>query len=207
MRRLREHDLVVVSLPSDVLARTGSFDCHVLAVVGSTAALEPRRKADVLWLPPQVDGALMSFRAGPALVGLKGVLSTKEAIGDLRFRVTDGVHMPRLEATRLRLCAPITLRLGGGPQSEGVTIELGADGILAESRLDASVGDQVELRLSLPGSDAPVETTARVVRRDGGLVGVQLTDRGTRTTLGTFVLEYNRAQLHRARGDLAELDF
>lgn len=209
VRRLREYDVVTITLPADdAKLHNGCFECDVVAIVGSTVALEARDRTEVVWLPPRVDGAFMSFRHGRELVGLKGVLLTKEDVGDLRFIVSDGVQRHGRPSSRLAICAPITLSLGG-VECGGVTVNLGADGILAEAELPAAgIGDDVDLVLSLPGVDAAVAGTAKVVRHADGLLALEL-PRGERArgTLGRFVLEANRARLRRTRVGVVEAEF
>ncbi len=211
MKRLREYDLVTVSLPADdAKLRNGCFECDVVAIVGSTVALEARARSEVLWLPERVDGAFMRFRHACELVGLKGVLTTKEEVGDLRFTVSDSVQRHGRASSRLEICAPITLSVPAtGEERGGVTVNIGADGILAEADLAAAVGDDVELVLSLPGVDEAVEGRATVVRRSDGLLALELpySQRVVRSTLGRFVLERNRARLRRARVAVVEAEF
>src|SRR5215207_281501 len=173
--------------------------------MGNTAALEARDRSEVLWLPERVDDAFMSFRRGRELVGLKGVLTTKDDVGDLRFTVSDGVLQPRRTSSRLEICAPVTLSLPGrDKQSGGVTVNVSADGILAESDLSPAIGDQVEMVLSLPGMDDALEGVGTVVRQGDGLLALELprSQYEVRNKLGMFVLEHNRAALRRTRGGL-----
>jgi len=211
MNRLREYDLVTVTLPEDdARLRNACFDCHVVAIVGATAALEAVERSQVVWLPERVEGAFMSYRHDDKLVGLKGVLTTKEDVGDLRFTVVDGVQQRRRSASQLDICAPVLLkRPGVGQECDGVTMNVSADGLLVESDLDATVGEQLELVLSLPGDDEPVQAVATVVRLNSGLVAVQLghTERVARGRLGSFVLEHNRATLRRSRLGFVEAQF
>lgn len=210
MKRLREYDLVTITLPVDAKLRTGCFECDVVAIVGSTVALEARDRSEVVWLPERVNGAFMSFRHGRELVGLKGILTTKEDVGDLRFIVSDGVQRRGRGSSRLEICAPITLSLpASGVQCGGVTVNVGADGILAEAELPASVGDDVWLVLSLPGVDEAVEGTAKVAGHGDGRVALELArgERTVRSALGRFVLEANRARLRRTRLGLVQAEF
>lgn len=210
MNRLREYDLVTITLPElDIRLRNGCFDCWVVAIVGDTAALEARDRSQVVWLPDRVSGAFMSFRHRNKLVGLKGVLDCKRDVGDLRFTVGDGVQQRRRSASRLDICAPVALRrAGGGEEAGGVTLNVSADGLLVESDVEAAAGDRVELVLSLPGEDQPVEAVATVVRHNGGLLAMRLA-RGdqARALLGNFVCEHNRATLRRAQLGLVEAEF
>ena len=209
MQRLREYDVVTITLPADdAKLRNGCFECDVVAIMGNTTALEARDRSEVLWLPERVDGAFMSFRRDRELVGLKGILTTKDDVGDLRFTVSDGVQRRRRTSSRLEICAPVTLT-AGGEQAGGVTLNVSADGILAESDLRAAIGDEVEFVLSLPGVDEALEGTASVLRQNEGLMALEFgrSQHELRSRLGMFVLEHNRAALRRTRGGLVEAEF
>jgi hypothetical protein len=209
VQRLREYDVVTITLPADdAKLRNGCFECDVVAIMGNTTALEARDRSEVLWLPERVDGAFMSFRRDRELVGLKGILTTKDDVGDLRFTVSDGVQRRRRTSSRLEICAPITLT-AGGEQVGGVTLNVSADGILAESDLRAAIGDEVEFVLSLPGVDEALEGTASVLRQNEGLMALEFgrSQHELRSRLGMFVLEHNRAALRRTRGGLVEAEF
>jgi hypothetical protein len=201
MKRLRDFDVAVVTLPPAFAnLRRGCFDCRVVGIVGNTIALEPRHPEEVAWLPEQVDDTFVTFRYERSLVGLRGRLTAKGAVGDIRFTVTDGVHTGRRRASRVKINAPITLsRRDGTAECHGITVDLSADGILAEGDLAVVRGDVVNFELSLPGSDEPVRADASVVRQGSGLVAVQIDPecREARSRLGAFVLEYNRALLRR----------
>jgi hypothetical protein len=210
VQRLREYDVVTISLPAeDTKLRHGCFVCDVVAILSNTAALEPRDPAEVMWLPQRVDGAFMSFRRERELVGLKGLLLIQDQGRDLRFTVSDGVQRPRRISSRVEFCAPITLLPAGGGSCSGVTVNVGAEGILVEADLSAVPGDEVQMILSLPGLDEALEIPATVVRLSEGLVALELarSQHDARHSLGMFVLAHNRAALRGARGDIVEADF
>lgn len=210
MKRLSEFSVVVVNPPWRGALRSDSFECHVLAVIGNTAALEPINRASTLWLPERLDGALVSFRHEGSLVGLCGTLWLRKNVGDLRYTVTDGIHTGSRRATTVDVCAPITLRpAGGGNPVEGLTVSLSAYVILVASELDAQPGDVVGLSLALPGMDEPVEAEATVVRRADGRVALEVDvgDRDARSQLARFVVNHNRSVLRRRPQAELELDF
>jgi hypothetical protein len=209
MDRLSDYDAVAITLPADSSFRDGCFDCKVIALSGLTCALEPNEPGQLLWLPERIEGSFMTFRHDRTLVALKGTLTQSGNLSDLRFRVSDGVHLPRSRASRSRIVLPIALRRQGSRQQiQGLTVDLSADGILIESGMDVRIGEGLELALSLPGHDDPVEALAAVVRESAGLIAVRidLGSRDARERLARFVAENNRAMLHRQRV-AADFDF
>jgi hypothetical protein len=211
MRRLSEFSVVTVNPPWRGALRSDSFQCHVLAVIDDTAALQPVDIASTLWLPERMDRALLSFRHGGALVGLCGTLSLRERVGDLRFTVTDGIQAPGRRATRINISAPVTLRRAGGAETvEGSTVNLSANGILVESELHLVAGDAVEFELTLEGVAEPFEAAATVARvTDDGGAGLEIypSHQAVRSRLGSFVVEHNRAVLRRGPRSGAALHF
>jgi hypothetical protein len=211
MKRLSEFGVVVVNPPWRGALRSDSFECHVLAVIGNTAAIEPINRASTLWLPERLDGALLSFRHEGSLVGLCGTLWLRKTVGDLRYTVTDGIHTGLRRATTVDVCAPITLRPAGGAQPvEGLTMNLSAFAILVSSaELDAQPGDVVGFSLALPGIDEALEAEATVVRLADGRVDLEVDvgDRVARSCLARFVVNHNRSLLRRRPQAELELDF
>jgi hypothetical protein len=210
MKRLAEFGVVVVNPPWRGALRSDSFECHVLAVIGNTAALEPINRAATLWLPEQLDGALVSFRHEGSLVGLCGTLWLRKTVGDLRYTVTDGIHTGLRRATTVDVCAPITLRPASGADPvEGLTVNLSAYAILVATDLDAQPGDVVGFSLALPGIDDSVDAEATVVRLTDGRVALEVDvgDRDARSLLARFVVNHNRSVLRRRPQAELELDF
>jgi PilZ domain len=200
MRRLAEFSVVTVNPPWRGALRSDSFECYVLAVVDETAAIQPVDVSSTLWLPEQMDRALLSFRHKGALVGLCGTLTVLD-IGDLRYTVSDGIQAPGRRATRIDVCAPVMLRRAGSADVvAGQAVNISANGILVESELDLVAGDAVEVVLTLGGVAEPIEAMARVARITGdGCAGIELDpqNRAARSRLATFVVEHNRAVLLR----------
>jgi hypothetical protein len=210
MKRLAEFSVVVVNPPWRGALRSDSFECHVLAVIGNTAALEPINRASTLWLPERLDAALVSFRHEGSLVGLCGTLWLRKNVGDLRYTVTDGIHTGLRRATTVDVCAPITLRPPGRANPvEGLTVNLSAYAILVNADLDAQRGDVVGFSLSLPGVDEPLEAEATVVRLSDGRVAldVDVGNRDARSRLARFVVNHNRSVLRARPQAELELDF
>jgi hypothetical protein len=212
MHRLREFETVAITLPEDGLLRDATFKCHVVAIAGTTVALEPIDRAAVTWLPEEVWGAFLLFGDKDGLVALKGTLVQRDTIGDLRFKVSDTAQSNRRKASRVVACLPVTVRRDGDVEGvEGLTVNISADGLLVETRLDAPLGTTLEVSMSLPGSDDPVVVGANVVRLEPGRLALRLDPaaRDAARRLGRFVLERNRALLHRGQQvhATADLDF
>lgn len=206
MHRLREFDVVAVTLPEAGLLRDGAFMCHVIAIAGTTIALEPVDRPAVTWLPDFVDGTFLTFSHGHSLIALKGALLQRGAVGDLRFKVTDRPRADRRKASRVNACLPVQL-----DGREGLTVNLSADGLLVDCDVPASAGGEVDITLSLPGSDEPLLVQGTVSRVDGGRVELQLDHAAAavHSRLATFVLEHNRVTLrHRLQtADPYDYDF
>jgi len=111
MDRLREFSIVTVSLPDS--ARAGEFKGYVVGVQHTVATLQPVERLDPTWLPDAVENVLMSFAHRTQTVVLKGALHPGERPDEVHFRVTDGVCLPRRHASRLKLCAPVSLTVEG----------------------------------------------------------------------------------------------
>ena len=193
MHRLREFDVVAVTLPEAGLLRDTAFKCHVIAIAGATIALEPVDRAAVTWLPECVDGAFLTFSDGNSLIALKGLLLQRGAIGDLRFKVTDRTRPDRRRASRVNTCVPVSV-----DGHEGLTVNVSADGLVIDCGLEAGEGSNVDVTVSLPGSDEPLVTEGNITRVDGRHVAVQFNGgaAAVRSRLAKFVLEHNRMVLH-----------
>jgi hypothetical protein len=212
VRRLTDFSKVVVSPPWRGTLRSDSFECRAVAVVGDTAALEPCDRASTLWLPDRLDNTLLSFRHDGSLVGLCGTLWLRERVGDLRYTVTDGIAAPGRRASRIDISAPIELRrVAASAPVPGTTVNLSAYGVLVDCEIDVAPEDKVFFSLTLPGVSRPFEAMARVARiADDGRIGLDIdpSNRLVRSALAGFVVEYNRAILHRRPQQTGrELDF
>jgi hypothetical protein len=167
MNRLHEFMSVALSLP-DGVARGGDFKAYVIAVDGRTADLQPADRSEASWLPAAVADVLMTFRHGLQTVGLKGELRREAESECLRFRVTDGVYVPRARSSRLKLCAPAVLTPldeAGRRAGEAMACqshELGVDGLLLEPRPGLRPGRLMQVELMLPGGSEPLRARAVV---------------------------------------------
>jgi hypothetical protein len=123
MHRLREFDVVAVSLPEAGPLHNTAFNSHILAIAGSTVALEPVSRPQVTWLPEHVQDAFVTFMHKGSLIALKGSLSMRGSVGDLRFKVTDRTRADRRKATRVNACLPVSLHFTDSEtRAEGLTV-------------------------------------------------------------------------------------
>ena len=163
MQRLSEIETVTINLPGG-----RDFDCTVVAVAGTTAALRPHGFL-LAKLRGRIDGVLISFVHRGRLIGLKGSLRPDGEV--LRFDVEDGVHKSGRRSTRVPVEVAVKLRhLARGEESEGVTVNIATEGVLLRSALAVETGDRLALEIALP---SPLETTGRVVRHADDLLAVE----------------------------------
>ena len=202
MKRLKEHDLVVLALPrEEARLRHGALPFYVVAIFGSVAVLHPASAEETRRLPDEVTGAFLSFRHEGSVVGLQGDLQRR---GDyLRFRVSDGVHVPRRGSTRVDAVAPVSVRAADGRTVQGLSVNVGMDGLLAELDEPLRPGEAVEVSLSVPERDEPVRAGGTVVRAEGAQTAVEFSgvEIDTRRFLAILVLERSLAALRRERLD------
>lgn len=206
MDRLREFSIVTVSLPDS--ARVSEFKAYVVGVHKRTANLQPVERVEAMWLPETVEGVLMSFDHGAQTVGLKGDLKVGNRPDDLRFRVTDGVCLPRRRSSRLKLCAPATVNFDGAEIS-CQTHDVGPDGALLEGAGILPVGHPLTITLMLPESPEPVLADAVVTEvHDAALCSLEFKgmERETRRRLSEFVTEHFRRRLSIVRSLREEED-
>jgi hypothetical protein len=207
MDRLREFSIVTVSLPDS--ARLSEFKAYVIGVHRQVATLQPVARTETLCLPERVQDVLMSFRHGRSqTVGLKGELRCGDDPDDVRFRVTDGVYVPRRRSSRLKLCAPAYVTAPGGAEIACETHDLGADGVMLEGATNLEADQIVSLTLMLPESTEAVSTQARVTGiHDGALSSLEFVqlERDTQRRLTDFVTEHFRRRLDIVRA-LREVD-
>ena len=197
MDRLREFSIVTVSLPDS--ARASEFRAYVVGVHREVAALQPVERVE---LPESIGDVLMTFTHGTQTVGLKGELRVEGAPDDLRFRVTDGVCIPRRRSTRLKLCAPASVApAGGGAMAVCQTHDVGPDGLVLEGVTGFSLGERLSVTLMLPETPDAVVARAVVTDVDDELCAVEFVglDSETRRRLSDFVSEHFRRRLEIVR--------
>ena len=197
MDRLREFSIVTVSLPDS--ARASEFRAYVVGVHREVAALQPVERVE---LPESIGNVLMSFTHGTQTVGLKGELRVEGAPDDLRFRVTDGVCIPRVRSTRLKLCAPASVApADGGAMTVCQTHDIGPDGLVLEGVSGFSLGQLLSVTVMLPETPDAVAGRAVVTDFDDELCAVEFVglDGETRRRLSDFVSEHFRRRLEIVR--------
>jgi len=197
MDRLREFSIVTVSLPDS--ARASEFRAYVVGVHREVAALQPVERVE---LPGSIGNVLMSFMHGTQTVGLKGELRVEGAPDDLRFRVTDGVCIPRVRSTRLKLCAPASVApADGGAMTVCQTHDVGPDGLVLEGVSGVSLGQLLSVTVMLPETPDAVVGRAVVTDFDDELCAVEFVglEADTRRQLSDFVSEHFRRRLEIVR--------
>jgi len=197
MDRLREFSIVTVSLPDS--ARASEFRAYVVGVHREVAALQPVERVE---LPESIGNVLMSFTHGTQTVGLKGELRVEAAPDDLRFRVTDGVCIPRARSTRLKLCAPASVApADGGAMTVCQTHDVGPDGLVLEGVSGLSLGQLLSITVMLPETRDALVGRAVVTDFDDELCAVEFVglDAETRRQLSDFVTEHFRRRLEIVR--------
>jgi hypothetical protein len=171
-QRLRERQTVTISLPSSGAPfRLRDFEATLVALLEHTVLLRPI-DVDAGRIPSHTEDVFLSFVRQRRLVGLKGVLSRRDA--DVRFRVQDGVRVPQARPTRVDLQAPVSLRRADGESCPGSTVNMSADGLLVRSSLTVTAEEPLELSLTLPGHEHALGLHARVVRNGAGMIAMEL---------------------------------
>jgi hypothetical protein len=183
MQRLSEIETVTVNLPGG-----RDFNCAVIAVAGTTAALRATGFAKAL--PGRIDHVLISFVHHGGLIGLKGALTRDGDV--LRFSVEDGVTKSGRRSTRVPVQVAARLHhTERDEHAEGTTINIAAEGVLVRSDLAVATGDALEREIALP---TPLITGGRVVRHADGLLAVEFAPEA-HAAAGEFVIaEKLRAQ-------------
>jgi hypothetical protein len=196
VQRLREGQVVTFELPAPERGEPpASLSCSVVAVHGDEVALLGHDPPPVPRLPDVLAGIYMTFRHGTALVALHGAIGANEDPTDLRFWVTDGVHLPRRRSTRHRLRLPLEV---AGQEVE--TVNVSADGALVAPAGSLAVGETVGFRVGLEGAE-PIEGSGTVVRVEDDqaalhFVGLEADDR---IRLKEHVIALMRTEVARAR--------
>jgi PilZ domain len=206
MDRLREFSIVTVSLPDS--ARVSEFKAYVVGVQYTVATLQPAERLDPSWLPEAVQNVLLTFAHGTQTVTLKGALHPGARADELHFRVTDGVCVPRRRASRLKLCAPVSLIVDGA-EIVCQTHDIGPDGVMLEGAGDLRVAQPASVTVMLPEDPEPLAAVAVVSEtRDDGLCWLEFSamETHTRRRLGDFVNEHFRRRLEIIRSLRAEME-
>jgi PilZ domain len=206
MDRLREFSIVTVSLPD--AARLSEFKAYVVGVHHTVATLQPVERVEPTSLPEAVQKVLMTFAYGTQTVGLKGALQMGERPDELHFRVTDGVCVPRRHASRLKLCAPVSLTVAAA-EVACQTHDIGPDGVMLEGAGDLQVGQALSVAVMLPEDPEPLLALGVVTEtRDAGLCWLEFSAMEvlTRRRLSDFVNEHFRRRLAIVRSLRVEME-
>jgi hypothetical protein len=184
--------------------------CHVLVVDGRWVALEAVDKLVALRLPRAMEGALLVFACGTALVALKGVLVVDETPGDMRFVAYSHEGLRRKRSTRARVAVPVTVRaLEAEAVFDATIVNMSVSGALLDTELGGSPGDRIEIRLSPPGraeQTSEVVGSAVVQRTEHGRLAVEFEHAVApdfRTEIARLVIEERRAARLRREAQLA----
>jgi hypothetical protein len=144
----------------------------------------------------------MTFLHGTQTVGLKGELRVEGAPDDLRFRVTDGVCIPRRHSSRLKLCAPASVApADGGAVTVCQTHDVGPDGLVLEGVEGLTLGQLLSLTVMLPERADALTARAVVTDFDETLCAVEFVglEASMRRLLSDFVSEHFRRRLEIVR--------
>ena len=204
MRRLRENDIVALGLPGEIRAYSqNAVDCVVLAVTGRTASLEAIDKAAWVRVPDEVEQVYMTFTYLNALVSLRGRLSATGKPGEMRYTVTDDVHVRPDSPTRANVALPLRLNRPGSTEvSEAKTIDISTNGLLIECDLVVDPGEVLECSLALPNRPGDSLVIGQVVNVAAGGFAVTFTKGSTpvdtRFALFELVTAQRRAEWRRA---------
>lgn len=137
---------------------------------------------------PRSDRLVAALREDPATRGLSIVVAARgdfdpaevellEAGANAILRLPAGPEwderLPRLMDVPVRREARFTVHfhvdaaVGGGDPASALALNLSMSGMLLESPIPLSVGDEIQLRFQIPVSEAKVAAVARVVRVAG----------------------------------------
>ena len=195
MRRLGLHAVVRVTVPQE---SGNGFEAAVLALSERGVTLECLNKNRVLRLRDVTPGAYVTFRYRDTLVALAGTLFCVKPAGDLRFQLSEEC-LYRKRGTRMKVEMPLTVRsLASSLESVGTTVDIGPDGMLFESELEATVGDRLNVSFTSQQADKLVSGVVDVVRAGEGMIAVHVPPEthDVRDALGEIVVGLSRAELH-----------
>jgi PilZ domain len=182
--------------------RIGALEWNVVAIVGDVIAIEPAGARDTS-AQPEVEETFLCFDNRGATVSLRGRLFRGDFKDDWRFRLTDGIQQRRLQPFRISLCAPVTLTTDAGPLETQV-LDVGIDGCRLAAAEGLPEGERVQVSLSLPGYDDPIQATGTVDEWGEELLFGAL-GAHTHTSLANFLIVYQR-MMWRRRVALGELN-
>jgi hypothetical protein len=191
--RLTEDSVVTISLPAGAPVRLRDFNATVVARVKSGVVLEPIGLLTES-LPARSENVFLSFASGSGLVALKGSVTRERGV--LRFQVQDGIRVDARRYTRVDAELTLSLQRADAEKGwSGTTVNIAQEGLLARTQLPATLDDDVEIQLWLPGLEQPLALRTRVVRHASGLVALHFNDPGAfeQAAIAEFVIEQRLA--------------
>ena len=175
LRGLAEGAAVVLDVGEEAIA------CRVDAAAGDEVTLAPRMAADAAYIPSLGRAAVLAFAAAGRRARVAGAVRPGPAPGVLRFAAGQDAGLPpRRRAARvgIELAVELTLLDAGGEQAapprrlRTSDLSLGGLGVRAEGW---ALPEGALLRHSLELPDPPpLRGTSRVLRAEGGVVGLEL---------------------------------
>jgi CheY-like chemotaxis protein len=171
---------------------------HVAGRLEDACMMAVAAKPDIVIVDrelPRSDKLVAALRQDPSTRGLSIVVAARgdfdsaevellEAGANAILRLPAGPEwderLPRLMDVPTRREARFTVHfdvdatMGAGDPAAALAVNLSMSGMLLESPVPLAVGDEIQLRFQIPGSESSVATTARVVRVAGsGGYGVE----------------------------------
>ncbi|MEA2229786.1 MAG: hypothetical protein QOF04_3416 [Solirubrobacteraceae bacterium] len=173
--RLSEMQAVVLDVGEEAI------DCRVAVAFAEQVTIEPVSAADASYIPSLGRAATLVFDVRGAKVRVPGAVRRGPLEGQLRFKAGGGEVLPRRRRAP-RVGAEVAVEVtplgeDGGPAGppqrlQTSDVSLGGVGVRVGA-WSAAVGAVVSLALELPGPR--MVATARVMRIDDGIAGLELT--------------------------------
>jgi hypothetical protein len=175
-----------------------AIDCRVVDSAGDTATLEPLSPADAAYIPSLGRPAALVF-AGAAgeRTRVRGVVRRGSEEGRLRFGARDPAGLPQRRRTaRVAAELPVAIEPAPGSKPHGLVtndVGLGGLGVRVVDDWAPPPGVVVGFRLVLP-APPPVTGTARVLRLDNGVAGLEYAHVAPvdRARLAAFLIAWGR---------------
>ena len=185
MRRLRVRQPVVLDLEEEAI------ECVVFGVDGDEATLEPVSSADAAYIPSLGRAAALVF-GDRDRVRLRGAVRRGPHEGSLLFVAGAESGLPaRRRTPRVAVELPIEVTpVEGGASHRLVTCDVGLGGVGVGVGAWALEPDAlVRIAIELPAAP-PIRGTARVLRVDEGVAGLEFADVGLtdRARLAAFLI-------------------
>jgi len=173
MQRLREGQQVTLT-PANADGYAGQRAAPVGCVLAMIEGPEAILVAGGHREPFPTDHCMLSFHHACQLVALKGRLKPGCPADEPHFRVSDGVQLPRREASRLEIDLPLRVvdERAGEPLQVRLR-DLSSGGLRFELAGTLGLNERVTVSLTLPDGAAAIEVSALVVRHADDGVAVR----------------------------------